>query len=117
MRAPLEAGFDLNLAAQGDFPKTAFSQAKNILERLIEVKRSYETSPGQYRREAVHVAEACNDEELEARFEQIEKKLLEAVEKARPRPPPAPRETQYVPQPSPPEEHHYYYCEFPPEIL
>ncbi|KAG6399918.1 hypothetical protein SASPL_141403 [Salvia splendens] len=37
---------NLNLAAQGDFSKTAFSQAKNILERLIEAKRSYETSRG-----------------------------------------------------------------------
>ncbi|KAG6421442.1 hypothetical protein SASPL_117994 [Salvia splendens] len=37
---------DLNLAAQGDFSKTPFSQAKNILERLIEAKRSYETSRG-----------------------------------------------------------------------
>ncbi|KAG6397790.1 hypothetical protein SASPL_144251 [Salvia splendens] len=69
---------DLNLAAHGDFSKTPFSQAKNILERLIEAKRSYETSRGQYRRGAVHVAEARNDEKLEARFEQMEKKLLEA---------------------------------------
>ncbi|KAG6387196.1 hypothetical protein SASPL_152382 [Salvia splendens] len=38
---------DLNLAAQGDFSKTPFSQAKNILERLIEAKRSYETTRGQ----------------------------------------------------------------------
>ncbi|KAG6436980.1 hypothetical protein SASPL_101887 [Salvia splendens] len=30
---------DLNLAAQGDFSKTLFSQAKNILVRLIEAKR------------------------------------------------------------------------------
>ncbi|KAG6427672.1 hypothetical protein SASPL_111918 [Salvia splendens] len=35
---------NLNLAAQGDFSKTLFSQAKNILQRLIEAKRSYETS-------------------------------------------------------------------------
>ncbi|KAG6397357.1 hypothetical protein SASPL_143524 [Salvia splendens] len=48
---------DLNLAAQGDFSKNAFCQAKNILERLIEAKRSYETSRGQYRRGAVHAAE------------------------------------------------------------
>ncbi|KAG6427681.1 hypothetical protein SASPL_111927 [Salvia splendens] len=41
---------DLNLAAQGDFSKTAFSQAKYILERLIEAKRSYETSRGQWKR-------------------------------------------------------------------
>ncbi|XP_041995902.1 uncharacterized protein LOC121746032 [Salvia splendens] len=41
---------ELNLAAQGEFSKTSFSQAKNILERLIEAKRSYETSRGQYRR-------------------------------------------------------------------
>ncbi|KAG6416315.1 hypothetical protein SASPL_123743 [Salvia splendens] len=53
---------DLNLAAQGDFSKTPFSQAKNILERLIEAKRSYETSRGQYRRGVVHAAEARNDE-------------------------------------------------------
>ncbi|KAG6408130.1 hypothetical protein SASPL_131133 [Salvia splendens] len=33
---------DLNLAAQGDFSKTPFSQAKNILGRLIEAKCSYE---------------------------------------------------------------------------
>ncbi|KAG6387331.1 hypothetical protein SASPL_152518 [Salvia splendens] len=46
----VECKNDLNLAAQGDFSKTAFSQAKNILERLIEDKRSYETSRGQYRR-------------------------------------------------------------------
>ncbi|KAG6405446.1 hypothetical protein SASPL_133035 [Salvia splendens] len=57
---------DLNLAAEGDFSKTPFSQAKNILERLIEAKRSYETSCGQYRRGAVHVAEARSDEKLEA---------------------------------------------------
>ncbi|KAG6427888.1 hypothetical protein SASPL_112135 [Salvia splendens] len=30
---------DLNLAAQGDFSKTLFSQAKSILERLIEAKK------------------------------------------------------------------------------
>ncbi|KAG6397718.1 hypothetical protein SASPL_143888 [Salvia splendens] len=41
---------DLNLAAQEDFSKTPFSQAKSIMERLIESKRSYETSRGQYRR-------------------------------------------------------------------
>ncbi|KAG6430670.1 hypothetical protein SASPL_108742 [Salvia splendens] len=41
---------DLNLAAQRDFSKTPFSQAKNILQRLIKAKRSYETSRGQYRR-------------------------------------------------------------------
>ncbi|XP_042038373.1 bifunctional endo-1,4-beta-xylanase XylA-like [Salvia splendens] len=46
----------------------------------------------------------------------MEKNLLEAVEKARPLLPPAPKEPQYVPQSSPPEEHHYYYCEFPPEV-
>ncbi|KAG6394798.1 hypothetical protein SASPL_145388 [Salvia splendens] len=86
---------DLNLAAQRDFSKTTFSQAKNILERLIEAKRSYETYRRQYRRGAVHVAEAHNDEKLEARFEQMEKKLLEAVEKARPPPPPAPKETHF----------------------
>ncbi|KAG6405863.1 hypothetical protein SASPL_133457 [Salvia splendens] len=85
---------DLNLATQGDFLRTPFSQAKNILERLIEAKRSYKTSRGQYRRGAVHAAEARNDEKLEARFEQMEKKLLEAVEKARPPPTPAPKETQ-----------------------
>ncbi|KAG6392929.1 hypothetical protein SASPL_147158 [Salvia splendens] len=89
--------------------------AKNIMERLIEAKRWYETSRGQYRRWAVHVAEACNDEKLEARFEQMEKKLLEAEEKAKLPPPPAPKETQYAPPPPSPEEHHYYYCEFPPE--
>ncbi|XP_042027519.1 basic salivary proline-rich protein 4-like [Salvia splendens] len=43
----------------------------------------------------------------------MEKKLLEAVEKARAPPPLAPKEKTYVPPP--PEEHHYYYCEFPPE--
>ncbi|KAG6411806.1 hypothetical protein SASPL_129890 [Salvia splendens] len=59
---------DLNLTAQRDFPKTAISQAKNILERMIEAKRSYETSRGQYRRGTVHAAEARNDEKLEARF-------------------------------------------------
>ncbi|XP_042035173.1 uncharacterized protein LOC121781504 [Salvia splendens] len=91
---------DLNLAAQGDFSKTAFSQAKNILERLIEAKRSYETSRGQYRRGAVHVAEVRNDKKLEARFEQLEKKLLEAVEKARPPPPPTPKEPQMCLRPS-----------------
>ncbi|KAG6387297.1 hypothetical protein SASPL_152484 [Salvia splendens] len=85
---------DLNLAAQGYFSKTPFSQAKNILERLIEAKRLYETSRGQYRTGAVHAAEARNDEKLEARFEKMEKKLLEAVEKMRPPPPPAPKETQ-----------------------
>ncbi|XP_042029764.1 uncharacterized protein LOC121776640 [Salvia splendens] len=104
---------DLNLAAQGDFSKTLFIQSKNILERLIEAKRSYETSRGQYRRGVVHAAEARSDEKLEARFEQIEKKLLEAVEKSRAPPPPVPTEKQYVPPPPPPEEHHYYYCEFP----
>ncbi|XP_042038301.1 uncharacterized protein LOC121784199 [Salvia splendens] len=46
----------------------------------------------------------------------MEKRLLEAVEKARPPPPPAPKEPQFALLPSPPEEHHYYYCEFPPEI-
>ncbi|KAG6405758.1 hypothetical protein SASPL_133352 [Salvia splendens] len=46
------------------------------LTRLIEAKRSYETSRGQYRRGAVHAAEARNDEKLETRFEQMEKKLL-----------------------------------------
>ncbi|KAG6385772.1 hypothetical protein SASPL_154653 [Salvia splendens] len=78
---------DLNLAAQGDFSKTP--------------------------RGVVHAAEARSDEKLEARFEQMEKKLLEAVEKSRAPPPPAPKEKTYVPPP--PEEHHYYYCEFPPE--
>ncbi|KAG6436647.1 hypothetical protein SASPL_101549 [Salvia splendens] len=98
---------DLNLEAQGDFSKTPFSQAKSILERLIEAKRSYETSRGQYGRGVVHAAEARSDEKLEARFEQIEKKLLEAVEKFRAPPPPAPKEKPYVPPP--PEKHHCYH--------
>ncbi|XP_042059523.1 uncharacterized protein LOC121804038 [Salvia splendens] len=95
---------DLNLAAQGDFSKTPFRQAKNILERLIEAKRSNETSHGQYRRGAVHAVEARSDEKLEACFEQMEKKLLEAVEKSRAPQPPAPKEKQYAPPPPPPEE-------------
>ncbi|XP_042067215.1 uncharacterized protein LOC121810521 [Salvia splendens] len=61
----------------------------------------------------MHAAEARSNEKLEARFEQKEKKLLEAVEKASAPPPPASEEKTYV-RPSP-EEHHYYYCEFPPE--
>ncbi|KAG6424533.1 hypothetical protein SASPL_114951 [Salvia splendens] len=36
----VESKNDLNLAAQWDFSRTPFSQAKNILERLIEAKRS-----------------------------------------------------------------------------
>ncbi|KAG6433359.1 hypothetical protein SASPL_104969 [Salvia splendens] len=95
---------DLNLAAQGDFSKTLFSQAKNILERLIEAKRSYETSRGQYRRGEVHAAEARSNEKLGARFEQMEKKLLEAVEKTRAPPSPAPKEKTFRPPAG--EEHH-----------
>ncbi|KAG6436834.1 hypothetical protein SASPL_101736 [Salvia splendens] len=49
-RLTVDSKNDLNLAAQGDFSKTPFSQAKNILERLIEAKRSYETSRGQWKR-------------------------------------------------------------------
>ncbi|KAG6403495.1 hypothetical protein SASPL_135718 [Salvia splendens] len=49
-RLTVDSMNDLNLAAQGDFSKTPFSQVKSILERLIEAKRSYETSQGQYRR-------------------------------------------------------------------
>ncbi|XP_042027664.1 basic salivary proline-rich protein 4-like [Salvia splendens] len=112
-RLMVDSKNDLNLAAQGNFSKTPFSQAKSILERLIEAKRSYETSRGQCRRGAVHAAEARSDEKLEARFEQMEKKLLEAVEKSRAPLLPAPKEKTYVPPP--PEEHHYYYCKFPPE--
>ncbi|KAG6414406.1 hypothetical protein SASPL_127128 [Salvia splendens] len=61
-------------------------------KRPGEAKRSYETSRVQYRRSAVHAAEVHNDEKLEARFEQMEKKLLEAVEKSKAPPPPAPKE-------------------------
>ncbi|KAL1549004.1 hypothetical protein AAHA92_17161 [Salvia divinorum] len=72
----------VNSSSGGDFSRLRVSEAKRIINRLIDMKKAYDNPRAQSNRRApVHAATDQAEDKLEARIDRLEKAVLNALEK------------------------------------
>ncbi|KAL1536459.1 hypothetical protein AAHA92_29108 [Salvia divinorum] len=72
----------VNSSSGGDFSRLRLSEARKVMERLIDAKKAYDNPRAQVlRRAPVHAATDQADDKMEARMDRFEKAVLNALEK------------------------------------
>ncbi|KAL1549930.1 hypothetical protein AAHA92_17954 [Salvia divinorum] len=72
----------VNSSSGGDFSRLRVSEAKRIINRLIDAKKAYDNPRAQSNRRApVHAATDQAEDKMEARMDRFEKAILNALEK------------------------------------
>ncbi|KAL1562968.1 hypothetical protein AAHA92_05481 [Salvia divinorum] len=103
----------VNSSSGGDFSRLRVSEAKRIINRLIDAKKAYDNHRAQSNRRApVHAATDQVENKLEARMDRLEKAVLNALEKNNQ---PAPTEKCQAPLGQEESYPHPYYGQ-PPEM-
>ncbi|KAL1555062.1 hypothetical protein AAHA92_15546 [Salvia divinorum] len=78
----------VNSSSGGDFSRLRVSEAKRIINRLIDAKKTYDNPRAQMNRRApVHAAAELTEDKVEARMDRMEKAILNALEKSNQPPP------------------------------
>ncbi|KAL1548304.1 hypothetical protein AAHA92_16550 [Salvia divinorum] len=72
----------VNSSSGGDFSRLRVSEARKVINRLIDAKKAYDNPRAQaIRRAPVHAAADQADDKMEARMDRLEKAVLNALKK------------------------------------
>ncbi|KAL1555201.1 hypothetical protein AAHA92_15671 [Salvia divinorum] len=95
----------VNSASRGDFSRLRVSEAKRILSRLIDAKKTYDSPCATLlRRGTVNAASEQPEDKMEARIDKLEKAIISALEKTK-----QPTPTEKCQAPLSQEESFQYY--------